>query len=114
MYFIMTHWPDKPRIVCLHLEEALETVYEKMKLDTYKKRNLLYLILFQFESLARINHVVLCYVFVKLSRNPEVMGQTFVFCLMRLDPRLDSRFLQESRIKNQARIDTDNRLSTYF
>ena len=42
MYFIMAQWPGKPRIVCLHLEEALETVFEDMKLDTYKKRNLLY------------------------------------------------------------------------
>ena len=40
--------PDKPRIVCLHLEEALKTVFEEMKLDIYKKRNLLYLVLFQF------------------------------------------------------------------
>ena len=42
MYFIMAQWPDKPRIVCLHLEEVLETAFEEMKLDTYKKRNLLY------------------------------------------------------------------------
>ena len=42
------------------------------------------------------------------------MGQTFVFCLMRLDPQLDSQFVQKSRIENQARIETHNRLSTYF
>ena len=28
------------------------------------------------------------------------MGESFFFCLTRLDPRLDSRFTQESRIMN--------------
>ena len=30
------------------------------------------------------------------------MGESFFFCLTRLDPRLDSRFMQESRIVNQV------------
>ena len=32
----------------------------------------------------------------------SVMGESFFFCLMRLDPRLDSQFTQESRIVNQV------------
>ena len=35
------------------------------------------------------------------------MGESFVFCLLRLNPWLNSRFAQESRIKN-------NGLSTHF
>ena len=31
------------------------------------------------------------------------MGESFFFCLTRLDPRLGSRFTQESRIVNQVK-----------
>ena len=42
------------------------------------------------------------------------MGQTFVFYLMRLDPRLHSQFVQESRIENQARIETQQTVNLLF
>lgn len=42
------------------------------------------------------------------------MGQTFVFYLMKLDPRLHSQFVQESRIENQARIETQQTVNLLF
>ena len=55
------------------------------------------------ELLAQVNHAVLCYSCYDCKIiEKSVMGESFFFCLTRLDPRLDSQFTQESRIVNQV------------
>ena len=86
------------------MDQAFETLLEEMKLDTEKKKhsfNNSNLSCFEHTVTCAnceytCNHAVLCYglCLCKLIEK-SIMGESFVFCPARLDPRLDSRFAQE-------------------
>ena len=75
--------------VCLHLEQAFETVFEEIKLETISlKKHLLNLVLFQSKT-SGCSHLLVVLCQCKIIEK-SVMDESFVFCLMRLDPRLNS------------------------
>ena len=104
--------------VCLHLEQAFETVLEKMKMIqmSLKKHSLYNLNWSCFEQRVACANKLRCVVLQLLCKIIEksVMGESFFFCLTRLDPRLGSRFTQESRIVNRVENRDSQRIVNFL
>ena len=83
--------------VCLHLEQAFETLLEEIKLDTdiLEKHSFYNLNWSCFKHTVACSNITMpcCVTAVGLCKIIEksVMGESFVFCPAKLDPRPDFR-----------------------